>query len=213
MKPSNSGPPDPIHPSTSCSPSAASISAVREALEAAFTPEVRREVTAYAHRRWARVSRFIAWLSADDLVQDAIANTLDGTVSWAPAHALPQHLKRVINNRIRWERRHARAFPAPSLRVHNDAGIVAAELASAYVQAFQRERAAAEAWQNAIARFRAAARDDSGVLALLDAYEGGARTRQEVLEATGMTRREYAAAYARMRRSCRRDLEVGGAGS
>ena len=176
------------------------ITSLRQAFDAALTPEVLREITRHAERRAATLRGAAAWLSAEDLVHTAIVKTLDGSQRWKPEmRTLAEHLKGAIDGEISHARDHARDFPEVRIDAPDVDDAVAEEVAAAVARAPEAQAGVEHARAALFVAVGARARHDVAIRALLDAYERGAHTRREVIEVTGMTRREYAAAYARLR--------------
>lgn len=123
---------------------------------------------------------------AEELVADAVADTLVGRVTWEPARcSLWQHLCGVIRSRSRHDgARAVRHTDVPGLEVPSAATLPAVALA----------------WT----QFAATAAADAEVHALFTAYADGAERRD--LLAAGWSPLQYAAARKRLRRRTARWL-------
>ena len=139
---------------------------------------------------------------SEELVQDALGDTVMGVVRWDPEkRTLAQHLMRTIRGRTKNEALRLRHFQHRALidRDDEEASDVepVAEEAAFIVEdprpatPFQRAIAA-----EVIAELRKRAADDSGVLKMIAAFEEGASSREEVMRMTGMS----AATYRNVRR-------------
>lgn len=166
----------------------------RAAFEAQATAAALRRVARFAQRRARTVALFGGRSDAAyaaELVQDALADTLMGHVTWVPTRcALVQHLIAVVRSRSRHEAARAARFPH---EVFDDAapahgGTAAAPWAQLMVQ------------QLAVA----AAADDGEVGWLVAAYAAG-QSRRDVL-AAGWSPQRYAAARKRLQRHTARWL-------
>lgn len=141
---------------------------------------------------------------AEELVQDALGDTLMGVVRWEPEkRTLAQHLMRTIRGRTKNEALHLRQFQHHSFldRDDDEASEMdpVAEEAALIVEdprpatPFQRAIAA-----DVMAALRKHAAEDSGVLKMLVAYEEGASTREDVMRMTGMLASTYRNARRRL---------------
>ena len=161
-----------------------------DAFKTQCTDALRLDLRAYARRRARGVGRAGARVDdayADDLVANALADTLFGTVAWDPAgKTLHQHAEDTIRYRTRHDRQRARRFShahleqdAIGIEASLDASIFAAEV---------------------IAQIRALAAGDRPVLAFLDAISAGAQKRTEIMEATRMSLKTFRNARDRLTR-------------
>ncbi len=176
----------------------ASLSQKRALLEAHLEqPHFVARMEAYAHSRLWQVGLAQVVIPdeyAADLVQQIIADTLDGVIAWPPPHiSLQKHVMDAIQSRTRHDAARAGRF----LRL--DASTQERVLAEQRAEQDATAELAATAGR-VIDAMRALAASDGPVLALLDAYEADAFKREDVLRFTGLTAKEYDAARARMRR-------------
>lgn len=177
-----------------------------EALEAQMTSRLIEGAERYA-------ARLVHGLSRDghpndqyylrELVQDVLADTALGVLRWDPsAKALDRHVRDALRVRTHQHRARARRFPRASLDVHDDEP----SATMAEVEAALSERAAEPAADEAarrghkLARIRERAADDPQLVAMLNAFEDDATTKEEVMRATGMTALEYKNARRRLAR-------------
>jgi hypothetical protein len=130
---------------------------------------------------------------ADELVQDALSDTIAGVVCWDPSrYRLATHLIGVIRSRSRHER-------ARSMRFRHEAlseSLIAFDSEPAAIS--NQDRAAVV--QQALQALRDAARGDREVLKILDAYAAGAVDKADVLQASGLKPARYTRARKRLRR-------------
>lgn len=140
---------------------------------------------------------------ARELVQDAIGDTWSGALRWDPTkRSLEDHLLRAMKDRAKRHRKHAVDFPHDALGDETDASRCAEEDASRMVAdpVYVERRVYA---QETMAKIRAAAFDDKPVLRVLDAYDAGAQTKDDVLAFTRMKARTYHNAHIRLKRIVR----------
>lgn len=138
-----------------------------------------------------------------ELVQDAIGDTWAGVLRWDPARcSLELHLRRAIQSRSRNHREFATANPHDAIgdetvtarTAEQDASSVVANPERPVQRVFARET---------MARIRTAAAEDKPVLRVLDAYDAGAVTKDDVLAFTKMKARTYHNAHIRLKRIVR----------
>lgn len=145
----------------------------------------------------------VASSHGEDLVDDAIADTWLGRLSWDPAKRdLLAHIASTIESRARHDRKKAKKFPAASLDADDDDERTAALWTEA------EEALAANASVTNLAemmcsidvfeRVRALAAGDLEVLTLLDAMRAGAFDRADLIQATRMSARRYEGARRRL---------------
>jgi hypothetical protein len=136
-----------------------------------------------------------------ELVQDAITDTLTGTLRWDPARAtLRAHLESVLQWRARDHRVHAKNHPHDALGENSDASR-AAEIEASSIRHTDVDRAEAHAYaEEVLALIRERAHGDKPVLRILDAYVAGAETKADVLALTHMRERTYHNARVRLGR-------------
>jgi hypothetical protein len=159
------------------------------------TDALRLDLREYAKRRARGVGRAGAHIDdayADDLVADALADTLFGTVAWDPnAKTLYQHGEDTIRYRTRHDRKRAKRFKHQRM----DAPTSVSEKADTrgLVEASMRQDLSGETAETVIfatevlGQVRELAAGDRLVLQYLDAIVCGAQTRAEIIEATKMS--------------------------
>ena len=166
-----------------------------DAFQSQCTEKLRLDLLAYAKYRARGVGRAGAHVDAtyaEDLVADALADTLSGVVAWDPsAKSLYQHGEDTIRYRTRHDRKRARRYrhqriDAPVSPTEHQAmrGLVEASLLQ--------DRAADSADDaifatEVIARVRELAANDADVMQYLDAIADGARTRAEIMDDARMS--------------------------
>ena len=143
---------------------------------------------------------------AEELVQDALGDTIMGALRWEPEkRTLAQHLIRAVRFRTKDEALHVSRFRHHALVSASDEDSSdvhpIAEEASLAIDAqmpatrFQRDVAA-----DIMATLRRRAVDDPHVLDMLAAFEEGATSRDDVMHLTGMSAEEYRNARRRLAR-------------
>jgi hypothetical protein len=138
-----------------------------------------------------------------ELVQDAIGDTFAGALRWDPARApLELHLVRAIQNRAQADRQRAEDHPHDAMGDDTEASRIAEHEASGSNEDAQLAVKRIYA-KEMVAQIRAAAADDKPVLRIIDAYDAGARTKDEVITFTKMKPRTYHNAHIRMTRLVR----------
>lgn len=166
----------------------------RAAFEAQATAAALVRVARFAQRRALAVARFGGRSDAAyaaELVQDALADTLMGHVTWVPARcALVQHLIAVVRSRSRHAVTRAARFPH---EMFDDAAPAHGGTAAAPCDQLMVQQLAA-----------AAPADDAEMGWLVAAYAAG-QSRRDVL-AAGWSPQRYAAARKRLRRHTARWL-------
>jgi hypothetical protein len=140
---------------------------------------------------------------ARELVLDALGDTWLGVVRWDPAKcSLAYHLVRTIEGRADKDRK--RAINRPHDVLGDDtaasriAEVDASELRGDDQQAITHVHA-----DETMAQIRALAVKDKPLLRILDAYDAGCETREDVLAHARMQSRTYHNAYGRLRRIVR----------
>jgi len=160
---------------------------------------------------WAR-TRVLAVAAAgkkvDDydargLVADALGDTWLGITRWDPSKcSLRYHLYRTIERRSEKHRKHAEDFPHDSLGdgtpESHAAECDASELVGDHERPIKRVFAS-----ETLAQIRELAGDDKATLRILDAYDAGCETKEDVLTHTKMRKATYHKAYIRLRRIIR----------
>jgi hypothetical protein len=173
----------------------------RAEFERQATQDLIDRATRYARRRVKlieRVGRKVDPLYARELVQDAIGDTLDGTLTWDPARAsLATHVMATVQSRTRHEVVRAVRMPHRSLDDSADDNSVdgrplEVEASYALSSGATRSLDAAEAHaRRAVDALRRACGDDELIGRMLDAFEHGKTERREVMEWTGMSAKTY----------------------
>jgi hypothetical protein len=174
--------------------------------ERQLTPALIDRLRNYARPRAfavASAGRKVDDYYAREVVQDAIGDTWSGLLRWDPARCeLELHLLRAIQSRTDKHRKHAIENPHDAIGDENSASRRAEEDASTLVAdseyAVQRVYAT-----ETMALVRSAAAEDKPVLRMLDAYDAGAQTKEDVLTATRMKARTYHNAHIRLKRIVR----------
>ena len=140
--------------------------------------------------------------TADDRLHSAIVKTLDGTKRWDPTRVdLEGHFLGAIASDLSHELERAHKFRSVPLDAENEnADELEHETSEALRGAREsKDEVPKEAWWSiAMAEFRRHAPDDTGVLAIIDAYGHGKLTRRDVIAHTRMSSRQYHAAYQRL---------------
>lgn len=191
----------------------------RRAFEDQATEEAMAQVFGYASTYAAMIESATQTrdpLIARELALDALADTFAGVVTWAPDKApLVAHLCQVIRSRTSHELARAKRFRHVSLDRDTTASIeedASSVLASANEDE-REERAVVLRAHAALSAIRRLAVLDSAVMSLLDAYEAGLTTREEITEATGLSFRALDNAIRRMRRFAKKvPNDIGDAG-
>lgn len=155
-----------------------------------------------------KVERRTPWrdpLTSDDRLHAAIMKTLDRQVTWDPKRVdLERFLLGVIASELSHDIGHAARFRHASLD-DEDRDQEALEAATSDALAAERvvkvEIPKEAWWSKVMAELRAHAHGDQPVLAILDAYDRGRLTRREVMAFTGLSSKQYHAAYQRLMRA------------
>lgn len=170
-----------------------------DAFKTQCTEKLRLDLRAYARVR-ARGVRRVGGLGdhayADDLVADALADTLFGVIAWAPcAKPLYDHARDTIRYRTRDDRKHAKRYQVKRMDAPRTGGELRAT--RGLVEASLQHDHAAESADTAILasevldQLRQLAAGDPPVLRYLDALAAGASTRPEIMEAAGLSMRAF----------------------
>ncbi|HTR53347.1 MAG TPA: hypothetical protein VMJ10_21785 [Kofleriaceae bacterium] len=140
---------------------------------------------------------------ARELVLDAIGDTWMGVVRWDPSRfPLKHHLLRVIDGHSDKHAKHAIAHPHEA--IGDDCKESRAAERAASEQVAEPEIAAKRVYASEmLAKIRELAAGDKDVLRILDAYDAGATTKEDVLALAKMKDRTYHNAYGRLRRIIR----------
>jgi hypothetical protein len=140
---------------------------------------------------------------ARGLVLDALGDTWLGVVRWDPSKCnLGYHIYRTIDRRSEKHRKHAEDFPHDSLGDATDESHFAECDASERVGDPERPIKRLHASET-LAQIRALAARDQPLLRILDAYDAGCETKDEVLAHAKMRDATYHKAYIRLRRIVR----------
>lgn len=169
-----------------------------DAFKEQCTDKLRLDLRAYARRRARGVHR-VGGLGddayADDLVADALADTLFGVVAWDPsAKPLYDHARDTIRYRTRDDRKHAKRYQMKRMDVMRTSD---ARATRGLVEASLQQDHAAESADTAILasevldQLRALAANDPAVLRYLDALVVGASKRPEIMEAANLSTRAF----------------------
>ena len=158
-----------------------------------------------------RIERRTPWRdqhTEDDRVHAAIVKTLAGTLRWDPMRVdLERHLLGAIAGDISHEIEHATNFRHTSLdEERTDAEDLEREASNALAGTREAKGEVPKRvwWSAAMDEFRKHADGDAHVLAIVDAYDQEKLTRREVIEHTGMSARQYHAAYQRLIRAAQK---------
>jgi len=143
--------------------------------------------------------------AAQELVQDAIDDTLFGVLAWDPtAKSLRQHLEDAIHSRTRHDYNRAKRYRHARIDAfdRDSEGLGARGELEASLQQDRDdvEPASAIFASEVIEQVRELAADDKLVLRFLDALVAGARSRADILHFTKMSLKTYRNARARLRR-------------
>jgi hypothetical protein len=139
---------------------------------------------------------------ARELVLDALGDTWLGIVRWEPTKcSLAYHLVRTIEGRADKHRKHALARPHDVLG-DDTAGSRLAECDASEAVGGPGAVTRVHASET-MAQIRALAVKDGPVLRILDAYDAGCETKEDVLVHARMKSRTYHNAYGRLRRIVR----------
>jgi hypothetical protein len=139
---------------------------------------------------------------ARELVQDAVGDTWTGVLRWEPKRCtLEHHLIRAIQSRSDKHRKHAQANPHDA--IDDGTGASRAAESDAASMCWRADAAQRVYSQETMALVRAEAGVDKSVLRVLDAYDAGATTKDDVLELTKMKARTYHNAHIRLKRIVR----------
>jgi hypothetical protein len=173
----------------------------RAEFEKQATREMMDRATRYARRRVKLIERFgrkVDPLYARELVQDAVGDTLDGTLTWDPARAtLAAHVVATVHSRTRHEVVRAVRLPHRSLDDSGDDNSVdgrplEVEASHALARELARPIDAAERHaRRAVEALRRASADEPLIGAMLDAFADGQTERREVMAWTGMSATTY----------------------
>jgi hypothetical protein len=140
----------------------------------------------------------------DDRLHTVIVKTLGGTLRWDPHRVdLAGFFLGAIAGEISHELERAQKRDYISLDIEQAS---TDELERETSDAIEAQRESKQEvpkqawWSIAMAEFRRVAGNDTGVLAIVDAYGHGKLTRRDVIAHAGMSSRQYHAAYQRLMR-------------
>ncbi len=159
------------------------------------TNAVRLDLKVYAKRRArgvGKAGRYVDEGYVEDLVADALADTLLGVVAWDPAKkTLYQHAEDVIKCRTRHDRARAKKYKHDRIDVPRSS-----DHKSLLESSLQHDQSGATAESlifatEVVAQLRAIAGDDEHVHRYLDAVTEGAVGRVEIMEFTGMSAKTF----------------------
>nr|HEX4316241.1 hypothetical protein [Kofleriaceae bacterium] len=140
---------------------------------------------------------------ARELVLDALGDTWLGVVCWDPAKcSLAHHLVRTIEGRSDKHRKQSLRRPHDALDDGTPASR-AAEVSASELRGDGHHAVARVHTGQTMAQIRAAAAKDKPVLRIIDAYDAGCETKEEVLAHAHMKSRTYHNAYGRLKRIVR----------
>ena len=140
---------------------------------------------------------------ARELVLDALGDTWLGVVRWDPDKcSLAYHVVRTIDGRADKHRKHALAHHHDALGDETAASEIA-ECDASELLSDDQAPVTRVYTSETVAQVRALAAKDKDVLRLLDAYDAGCETKEEVLAHARMKSRTYHNAYGRLQRIVR----------
>jgi hypothetical protein len=166
-----------------------------EAYAKQCTNALRLDLKVYAKRRArgvGRAGRYVDETYVEDLVADALADTLLGVVAWEHTKkTLHQHAEDVIKFRTRHDRDRAKKYKHDRLdvpRSREEKRLL--EVSLAHDQAANTAESMIAATE-VIEQLRQLAGDDELVLRYLDAIVDGATSRAEIMEFAGMSAKTF----------------------
>jgi hypothetical protein len=165
-----------------------------------LTDELYERATRYATLRADMVLKAGGQIEVEDLVEDAIADTFDGTLVWDPTKCpLWFQVKFAIKSRSRHAFVRALRHRRMSVHPHEPSPeLLAAEKTLA--DRDDADRAAKDFADQLIGALRVIAREDRDAQLLLDAYDAQSFTPQEVIATTKMTTKRLRNARLRLAR-------------
>lgn len=152
-------------------------------------------------------------LGPDDRLNNVILKMLDGRRKWDPERVdLERFLLWAIAGDITHEIEHGSKFRHESL---DDDDLNQDDLERETSESLADDRVVkAEVpkelwWSKFVDQMRAYAKGDVAVLAIVDAYDAGKFERRDIIEHTGLTKKQYHAAYQRLLRAAQKiDADV-----
>jgi hypothetical protein len=172
-----------------------------DAIERELTPEVARRLLEFGARRSSMLRAAGVAVSTDEarfLVQDAVADTLARAASWIPEAApLWLHLRGIMRRRS-WAKL-VQAYKRPGLPVDQlESSIDPAADPASIGELRDRRRSAIDVLRQVRAHLDERNPEDVAVRSLVDAYCGGATSRAEVTETSGLSAEAYVHARRRL---------------
>lgn len=176
-----------------------------DAFDQQNTDEMRKAAKRFARSR----ARWVAQAGgrgddayAEELVQDALTDTLLGSLSWDPAaKSLAQHLRDVVRCRTKDERRRAGRFRHQSMDALEPSAAVMTEIEGCL--SLEHPVASAESIafsHQALSYIRDAARKDPAIARIIDAIEVGASEPADIMSIAEMSEKTYRKARLRLAR-------------
>lgn len=175
-----------------------------KAFQKQCTPKLILGLNQYARTRAltvAAVGRKVDDYFARELVQDALGDTWMGVVRWKPEKcSLGYHLMTTIDGRADKHRKRALAHPHVSISDQDVPCARAAESEASEIVGVADRPVKQIYADQMLAEIRKLATRDKPILRILDAYDAGCETRDEVLAHAKMKEHTYKNAYGRLRR-------------
>ena len=176
-----------------------------DAFDQQNTDEMRKAARRFARSRarWvARAGGRSDDAYPDELVQDALTDTLFGSLSWDPvAKPLAQHIRDVVRCRTKDERRRAARFRHHSMDALEPSTAAMTEIEGSLSrdQPVASPESIAFSHQ-ALAYIRDAARKDEPIARIIDAIEAGASEPADIMSVAEMSEKTYRKARLRLAR-------------
>jgi hypothetical protein len=177
-----------------------------DAFDQQNTDEMRKAAKRFARSR----ARWVAQAGgrgddayAEELVQDALTDTLFGSLSWDPAaKSLAQHVRDVVRFRTKDDRRRAGRFRHQSMdALGKDSSAAMTEIESCLSLDQQVTSAESVAFSSQVlGHIRDAASKDSAIGRIMDAIEAGASEPADIMSVAGMSEKTYRKARLRLSR-------------
>ena len=169
-----------------------------KAFEAEYTQLMIMNVIRYARARARHVGTATSSY-AEDLVQNIASDTVQGVLSWNPKRkALEQHLRDAVKVRTHHDRKRASRFTHQPIDPSTTEGRATI---SEVDEALLGRASDVDALHSAEVDARELlelAKDDAGVLAIVQARIDGASSKREVIRASGLSSSEYHNARRRL---------------
>lgn len=142
---------------------------------------------------------------AEELVQDALTDTLFGSLAWDPAaKPLLQHVRDVVRFRTKDARLRAARFRHQSMDAldpRKDASAAMTEIESCLSLDHQVASAESIAFSSQVlGHIRDAAAEDNAIARIMDAIEAGASEPADIMSVAGMSEKTYRKARLRLSR-------------